>query len=80
MELLRAKRIAEAGEIVPVTYEGKRVIIQHVDEGREWRAFILLMSRNASKTYRCACLKSCRRRASCRCFVKGKPMTLLVRI
>ncbi|AGT31848.1 spore protein [Geobacillus genomosp. 3] len=35
MELLRAKRIAEAGEIVPVTYEGKRVIIQHVDEGRE---------------------------------------------
>ena len=35
MELLRAKRIAEAGEIAPVTYEGKPVIIQHVDEEQE---------------------------------------------
>ncbi|WP_055440741.1 H-type small acid-soluble spore protein [Anoxybacillus suryakundensis] len=30
--LYRAKRIAESGEIVPVTYEGRQVLIQHVDE------------------------------------------------
>ncbi len=35
MELLRAKRIAEAGEIVPVMYKGKQVVIQHVDDERE---------------------------------------------
>ncbi|ABO66735.1 MULTISPECIES: H-type small acid-soluble spore protein [Geobacillus] len=35
METLRAKRIAEAGEVVPVMYEGKSVIIQHVDEEQE---------------------------------------------
>ncbi|MEW5321643.1 H-type small acid-soluble spore protein [Geobacillus thermoleovorans] len=35
MERLRAKRIAEAGEIVPVMYKGKQVVIQHVDDERE---------------------------------------------
>ncbi|ALA68782.1 spore protein [Geobacillus stearothermophilus 10] len=35
MELLRAKRMAEAGEIVSVMYKGKQVVIQHVDDERE---------------------------------------------
>jgi small acid-soluble spore protein H (minor) len=32
MEVTRAKQIAESGEIVPVTYGGRQVFIQHVDE------------------------------------------------
>ncbi|WP_017437466.1 H-type small acid-soluble spore protein [Saccharococcus caldoxylosilyticus] len=35
MEMVRAKQIAESGKIVPVTYEGQQVMIQHVDE--EWK-------------------------------------------
>jgi small acid-soluble spore protein H (minor) len=35
MEVVRAKQIAESGKIVPVTYEGQQVMIQHVDEKRE---------------------------------------------
>jgi small acid-soluble spore protein H (minor) len=35
MEVVRAKQIAESGKIVPVTYGGKQVMIQHVDEERE---------------------------------------------
>ena len=35
MEVIRAKRIAESGKVVPVTYEGQQVMIQHVDEARE---------------------------------------------
>jgi small acid-soluble spore protein H (minor) len=35
MQITRAKQIAESGEIVPVTYEGKLVLIQHVDEKNE---------------------------------------------
>jgi small acid-soluble spore protein H (minor) len=35
MEVTRAKQIAESGEIIPVTYEGKQVLIQHVDEDQE---------------------------------------------
>jgi small acid-soluble spore protein H (minor) len=35
MEVMRAKQIAESGKIVPVTYEGQQVMIQHVDEERE---------------------------------------------
>ncbi|RAK16628.1 H-type small acid-soluble spore protein [Anoxybacillus vitaminiphilus] len=32
MEVIRAKQIAESGDIVRVTYEGKQVFIQQVDE------------------------------------------------
>jgi small acid-soluble spore protein H (minor) len=32
MNIGRAKQIAEAGQAVNVTYEGKQVMIQHVDE------------------------------------------------
>jgi small acid-soluble spore protein H (minor) len=35
MEVIRAKQIAESGDIVRVTYEGKQVYIQHVDEKNE---------------------------------------------
>ncbi|EZP76947.1 small acid-soluble spore protein, H-type [Parageobacillus genomosp. 1] len=35
MEVVRAKQIAESGKIVPVTFEGQQVMIQHVDEKRE---------------------------------------------
>ncbi|OQP01165.1 H-type small acid-soluble spore protein [Parageobacillus toebii] len=35
MEVIRAKQIAKSGKIVPVTYEGQQVMIQHVDEERE---------------------------------------------
>ncbi|GCD82357.1 small, acid-soluble spore protein H 2 [Parageobacillus thermoglucosidasius] len=35
IEVIRAKQIAESGKIVPVTYEGQQVMIQHVDEERE---------------------------------------------
>ncbi|MBA2875523.1 H-type small acid-soluble spore protein [Thermaerobacillus caldiproteolyticus] len=35
MEVMRAKQIAETGEIIPVMYEGKQVFIQHVDEERK---------------------------------------------
>ncbi|GLH62299.1 H-type small acid-soluble spore protein [Parageobacillus sp. G301] len=35
MEVMRARQIAELGKIVPVTYEGQQVMIQHVDEERE---------------------------------------------
>uniref|UniRef100_A0A7U3YEQ6 Small acid-soluble spore protein, H-type n=1 Tax=Geobacillus sp. (strain Y4.1MC1) TaxID=581103 RepID=A0A7U3YEQ6_GEOS0 len=35
IEAIRAKQIAESGKIVPVTYEGQQVMIQHVDEERE---------------------------------------------
>ena len=35
MEMVRAKQIAESGKIVPVTYEGQQVMIQHVDEERK---------------------------------------------
>jgi small acid-soluble spore protein H (minor) len=35
MNVNRAKQIAESGEIVYVTYEGRQVLIQHVDEKNE---------------------------------------------
>jgi small acid-soluble spore protein H (minor) len=35
MEVIRAKQIAESGKMVPVTYKGRQVMIQHVDEERE---------------------------------------------
>jgi small acid-soluble spore protein H (minor) len=35
MEVNRAKQIVESGDIVRVTYEGKQVYIQHVDEKDE---------------------------------------------
>ncbi|WP_027409145.1 H-type small acid-soluble spore protein [Anoxybacteroides tepidamans] len=35
MNVARAKQIAESAEIVPVTYQGDYVLIQHVDEDRE---------------------------------------------
>jgi small acid-soluble spore protein H (minor) len=35
MEVIRAKQIAESGDIVHVTYEGRQVFIQHVDEKNE---------------------------------------------
>lgn len=35
MEVIHAKQIAESGKVVPVTYEGQQVMIQHVDEARE---------------------------------------------
>jgi small acid-soluble spore protein H (minor) len=35
MEVTRAKQITESGEVIPVTYEGRYVLIQHVDEERE---------------------------------------------